>query len=327
MAKRTKLIIQIPCYNEEESLPSTFAALPRSVEGVDEVEVLVINDGSRDRTVEVARSLGVQHILDIPTNRGLAHGFCAGLMEAARLGADYVVNFDADNQYCADDIGKLLQPLLAGAADMVVGERPISTMTHFSPIKQKLQHFGSWIVQRLGGHQIKDAPSGFRALNRNAMIRMHVFNSYTYTHESLIAARELDLKVVGVPIRVNPGEQRPSRLVRSTYAYVKRSGAIILRTFLIYHPYKLLLRLALLFVVPALLLVARFFWHYAQGEGAGYVQSLVIAGMLMTLGLVTFMVAVVCDIMMVNRRLTQKLLEEFRRSELASGADASRPRL
>lgn len=322
MSKRTKLIIQIPCFNEEESLPATLAALPKSVEGVDDIEVLVINDGSSDRTVEVARSLGVHHVLDMPVNRGLAHGFCAGLMEAARLGADYVVNFDADNQYCADDIGKLLAPLIAGRADMVVGERPISTMAHFSPIKQKLQHLGSWLVQWLGGHQIKDAPSGFRALNRNAMIRMHVFNSYTYTHESLIAARELDLKVVGVPIRVNPGEQRPSRLVRSTFAYVKRSGAIILRTFLIYHPYKLLLRLAVLFMLPALVLVARFFWHYAAGEGAGYVQSLVIAGMLMTLGIVTFMVAVVCDIMMVNRRLTQKLLEEFRRAELAAGDPA-----
>jgi len=293
---------------------------------VDVVEVLVVNDGSVDRTVEVARGLGVDHVLDIPTNRGLAHGFCAGLMEAARLGADYVVNFDADNQYCADDIGALLKPLLAGRADMVVGERPITEMQHFSPIKQKLQHLGSWVVQRLGGHTIKDAPSGFRALNRSAMIRMHVFNSYTYTHESLIAARELDLKVVGVPIRVNPGEQRPSRLVRSTFHYVKRSSAIILRTFLIYNPYKLLLWLSALFALPAVVLVARFFLHYLAGQGAGYVQSLVIAGMLLTLGLVTFMVAVVCDIMMVNRRLTQKLLEEFRRNSLASATrDASGP--
>jgi glycosyltransferase involved in cell wall biosynthesis len=323
MNKRpTRLIIQIPCFNEEEALPETMSALPKTIEGADIVEILVVNDGSTDRTVEVARSLGAHYILDIPTNRGLAHTFSAGLMEAARLGADYLVNLDADNQYCADDIGKLLKPLAAGEADMVIGERPIADMEHFSSVKQKLQQIGSWVVQQLGGHGIKDAPSGFRALNRNAMIRMHIFNSYTYTLESLIAARELDLRVVGVPIRVNPGKQRPSRLVRSTFNYVKRSSAIILRTFLIYNPYKLLLWLSALFVLPAAVLVARFFFHYFAGEGSGYIQSLIIAGMLLTLGLMTFMVAVVCDIMMVNRRLTQKLLEEFRRSSLAAGDGA-----
>lgn len=318
----TKLIIQIPCFNEEEGLPDTLRALPAVIEGADVIEILVINDGSTDRTVEVARSLNVHHILDIPTNRGLAHTFSAGLVEAARLGADFVVNLDADNQYCADDIGKLLMPLIAGQADMVVGERPISEMQHFSPMKQKLQQWGSWVVQQLGGHGIKDAPSGFRALNRSAMIRLHIFNSYTYTHESLIAARELDLKVVGVPIRVNPGKQRPSRLVRSTFQYVRRSSAIILRTYLIYNPYKLLLWLSALFVLPSLILLGRFFYHYMGGEGAGYIQSLVIAGMLLTLGLGTFMIAVVCDIMMVNRRLTQKLLEEFRRNSLVLADDA-----
>ena len=322
-----KLIVQIPCFNEEEALPETVRSLPQSIAGAEIIEILVVNDGSTDRTVEVARALNVHHILDIPTNRGLAHTFSAGITEAARLGADYVVNLDADNQYCADDIGKLLEPLIAGQADMVVGERPISEMQHFSPLKQKLQQLGSWVVQQLGGHRIKDAPSGFRALNRNAMIRLHIFNSYTYTHESLIAARELDLKVVGVSIRVNPGKQRPSRLVRSTFQYVRRSGAIILRTYLIYNPYQLLLWMCALFVLPAVVLLARFFFHYISGQGAGYIQSLVIAGMLLMLGLGTFMVAVVCDIMMVNRRLTQKLLEELRRSSLAVRGDTSLSRV
>ena len=318
-----KLIIQIPCYNEEQALPETIAALPRSIPGIDEIEIMVINDGSRDQTVEVAKSLGVKHILDFPTNRGLAHGFCAGLIEAAHLGADYLVNFDADNQYCADDIEKLLKPLLAGDADMVVGERPISEMQHFSFMKRTLQRLGTWVVQQLGGHQIADAPSGFRALNLNAMIRLHVFNQYTYTHESLIAARELDLKVVGVPIRVNSGKQRPSRLVKNTFNYVKRSAGIIFRSYLIYNPYKPLLLLSAIFLTPAAFLVGRFLYHYAIGEGAGYIQSLVIAGMLLTIGLMSFMIAVVCDIMMVHRRLTQKLLEEFRRATVIDAKSRS----
>lgn len=309
----TRLVIQIPCFNEEESLPGTLSAVPKTIEGADSVEILVVNDGSTDRTVEIAKSLSVHHILDIPTNRGLAHAFSAGLMEAARLGADYLVNLDADNQYCADDISKLLKPLIVGKADMVIGERPIAEMEHFSPVKKMLQQVGSWVVQKLGGQGIKDAPSGFRALNRNAMHRLHIFNSYTHTLESLIAARELDLRVVGVPIRVNPGKQRPSRLVGSTFNYVKRSSAIILRTFLIYNPYKLLLWLAALFILPATMLVARFFLRYLAGDGSGHIQSLVIAGMLLTLGLTTFLVAVVCDIVMVNRRLLQKLLDESRR--------------
>jgi glycosyltransferase involved in cell wall biosynthesis len=314
---RPKLIIQIPCYNEEEALPETLAALPRQIEGVGSIEVLVVNDGSQDRTVEVAHSLGVHHVLDMPINRGLAHAFSAGIIEAAKLGADYVVNFDADNQYRADDIAKLLVPLMRGQADMTVGERPISEMEHFSWTKRKLQNFGSWIVKQLGGHQIKDAPSGFRALNRTAMIRLHVFNQYTYTHETLIAAGELDLKVKGVPIRVNPGHQRPSRLVKGTFNYVKRSGAIILRSYLIYHPYKLLVWLSAFFLLPAVILISRFLFYYFSGE-SGYVQSLLFASMLLMLGVMSFMVAVVCDIMMVNRRLTQKLLEEFRRYSLDS---------
>ena len=313
-----KLIIQIPCYNEEKDLPEAVAALPKRIEGIDAIEILVINDGSMDRTVEVARSLGVDHILDFPVNRGLAHGFSAGILEAARLGADFVVNFDADNQYCADDIPKLLAPLLQGRADMVVGERPIAEMEHFSFTKRKLQRFGSWVVQQLGGHGIQDAPSGFRAMNLNAMVRLHVFNPFTYTHESLIAAREQDLKVVGVPIRVNPGKQRKSRLIKSTWDYVMRSGGIILRSYLIYNPYKPLLRLAAIFIVPAAILVGRFLSYYFTGHGDGYIQSLVIASMLLAVGLVSIMVAIVCDLLMVNRRLAQKMLEESRRNAIAA---------
>jgi len=312
-----KLIIQIPCYNEESDLPQAVASLPTSIDGVDMIEILVINDGSTDRTVEVAKALGVNHILSFPINRGLAHGFCAGILECARLGANVVVNYDADSQYCADDIPKLIAPILSGSADIVVGERPISHMLHFSPVKRKLQRVGSWVVRRLGGHGIEDAPSGFRAMSLNAMVRLHVFNPFTYTHESLIAAREQNLKVVGVPIRVNPGIQRPSRLVKSTFDYVMRSGGIILRSYLIYNPYRLMVGLSGLFILPAILLLARFCYYYFIGQGSGYIQSLVIASMMLLIGVLSFLLAVVCDLLRVNRQLAQKMLEEFRRERIS----------
>jgi len=323
-AKAT-LIIQIFCYNNEESLAGTIAALPRVIEGIGVVEILVVNDGSTDRTVEVARSSGVHHILDIPANRGLAHAFCAGSIEAARLGADYLVNLDADDQYSTDDIRKLLKPLIHGQADMTVGERPIIEMGPFGILRRNLQRLESWLARRLGGHEIKDASSTFRAMNLNAMIRLHVFNQYTYTHESLIAARELDLKVIGVPIRVNADKQLPSRLPGSAFNYAKRSGAIGLRTCLIYNSYKPLIWVSALFMGTAVLLAGRSLYHYASGGGTGDVHSTVIVSMLLTLGLVSFMVAIASDIMMLNRRLTQKLLEAFRLSSLAESRSSKSP--
>ena len=307
-----KLIIQIPCLNEEESLPTTLEALPRTVEGIGRVEVLVINDGSTDRTVEVARRCGVEHVLDFKTNQGLAKAFAAGLLEAARLGADYVVNLDADNQYNAQDIPKLLEPLRAGRADIVVGERPIDQIEHFSPLKKVLQRFGSWVVRRLSITEVRDSPSGFRAFNRRAMLRLFIFNEHTYTHESLIAAGDADLKVVGVSIRVNPGEMRPSRLMKSSGQYVLVSGGTILRYYLLYNPRTIFIRLGVLSGLLGGFLMARFLYFYVTEGGQGHVQSLVVSSVLLTAGMLLFILAVFSDIMRINRKMMQKMLSEWR---------------
>jgi glycosyltransferase involved in cell wall biosynthesis len=307
-----RLIVQIPCLNEEESLPTTLAALPRSIEGVDTVEVMVINDGSTDRTVEVARSLGVEHILSFKTNQGLAKAFTAGLREAARLGADYVVNLDADNQYDARDIPKLIEPLREGRADIVVGERPIEAIRHFSFVKKKLQQAGSWVVRRLSKSNVRDSPSGFRAFNRKAMLRLFIFNEYTYTHESLIAAGDSDLKVVGVPIRVNPEVLRPSRLMKSTGRYVWISGRTILRFYLLYNPRTIFNSIGVLAGLLGAFLMVRFLYFYVIGDGAGHVQSVIVGGVFLTASMLSFILAVFSDIMRINRKLMQETLSELR---------------
>ncbi len=307
-----KLIVQIPCLNEEHALPATLAALPRSFRGIDQVEVLVISDGSTDRTVEVARNLGVEHILDFKTHRGLSRVFTAGLREAARLGADYLVNLDADNQYNAADIPKLLEPLLEGRADMVVGERPIQQIEDFSYLKKKLQRLGSWTVQHLSRTNVKDTPSGFRAFNRKAMLRLFVFNDYTYTQESLIAATDANLVVEGVPIRVNATVLRPSRLMKSTWQYVLQSASTILRFYLLYHPGPLFIGFGSVSSLLGAFLVGRFLYFYMTGDGDGHIQSLVIAGVLLTAGMLSFMLTVVSDIVRTNRKLLQEALWEMR---------------
>ena len=317
-----KLIIQIPCLNEEESLPATLEALPRTVEGIGRVEVLVINDGSTDRTVEVARRRGVEHVLDFKTNQGLAKAFTAGLLEAARLGADYVVNLDADNQYNAEDIPKLLEPLRAGRADITVGERPIDQIEHFSAWKKVLQRLGSWVVRRLSKTEVRDSPSGFRAFNRRAMLRLFIFNDHTYTHESLIAAADADLKVVGVPIRVNPGEMRPSRLMKSSGQYVLVSGGTILRYYLLYNPRTIFIRLGTVAGLLGVYLMVRFLYFYFTVGGQGHVQSLVVSSVLLTAGMLLFILAVFSDIMRINRKMMQNMFSEWR--EETYGAQAAR---
>jgi glycosyltransferase involved in cell wall biosynthesis len=312
-----KLIIQIPCYNEEASLPITIGAIPKKIEGVDTVEIMVINDGSIDNTVKVARALGIDHVLDIKQNKGLANAFLAGILEAAMLGADYVVNLDADNQYCADDIHLLLRPLISGEADMVVGERPIREIEDFSWLKKKLQIYGSGVISTLSNTSIRDTPSGFRALNRKAMLKLHIFNEYTYTHESLIAAVEAGLTLKGVSIRTNPGVLRESRLVKNNLSYVLKSALTILRFYFIYNPYPLFITISSLSGVAGLFLLVRFLYFYFIGLGDGWIQSLIIAGILIFISVFTLIAAIICDIARVNRKLLQKILYELRISLLA----------
>lgn len=312
-----KLIIQIPCYNEEQTLAITINAIPKTIEGVDKVEIMIINDGSKDKTVNVAHSLKVDHILDIKQNKGLANAFISGILEAARLGADYVVNLDADNQYCADDIPVLLKPLLSGEADMVVGERNIRNIENFSWLKKRFQIYGSGIISLLSNTNIKDTPSGFRALNRKAMLKLHIFNEYTYTHESLIAAVESGLALKGVSIRTNPEILRESRLVKNNFSYILKSGLTITRFYFIYNPYPLFITIASLTGTMGLFLLFRFLYFYFIGLGDGWIQSLIISGILIFISVFTLIAAIICDIARVNRKLLQKILYELRISLLS----------
>jgi glycosyltransferase involved in cell wall biosynthesis len=312
-----KLIIQIPCHNEESTLPVTIAAISRIIEGVTNVEIMIINDGSTDNTLTVARSMNVDHILDIKQNKGLANAFLSGIFEAARLGADYVVNLDADNQYCADDIPLLLEPLLLDQADMVVGERNINNIETFSWLKKKLQIYGSGVIRLLSNTNIRDTPSGFRALNRKAMLKLHIFNEYTYTHESLIAAVESGLAVKGVSIRTNPEVLRKSRLVKNNVTYILKSGFTVVRFYFIYNPYPLFISLSSLTGLMGLFLLFRFLYFYFIGLGDGWIQSLIISGILIFISVFTLIAAIICDIARVNRKLLQKILYELRVSLLS----------
>jgi glycosyltransferase involved in cell wall biosynthesis len=302
----TKLIIQIPCYNEERTLGITLSALPRQVPGVDQVEWLIINDGSRDRTVEVAKEFGVDHIVNFASNQGLARGFMAGLEACLRAGADIIVNTDADNQYCADDIPELIQPILQGQAEMVIGSRPIWDTKHFSVIKKLLQNFGSGMVRLASNTSVPDAPSGFRAFSRNAAMQLNVFNRYTYTLETIIQAGQKGIAIVSVPIRTNPN-LRKSRLVKSIPSYVFRSAMTILRIFMLYKPLRFFavlgsipLSLGTLIGVRWLLL---FFWVDSTRSRT---PSLILAAILILIGFQLWMFGLIADLMAANRRLLEE---------------------
>ena len=303
---RVKLIIQIPCYNEEESLPEALACLPREVPGVDVVEWLIINDGSKDRTVEVAKAHGVDHIVDLPVNMGLAHGFMAGLHRALAEGADIIVNTDADNQYNADDIPKLIQPILDREAQYVIGARPIPDIEHFSRTKRFLQRLGSRVVQIVSRTDVADAPSGFRALHRDVALRINVFDSYTYTLESIIQAGLSDFRIVSVPIRVN-GETRPSRLVKSIGDYVRRSMSSILKAFFVYKPGKTFFLLGLVPGILGLILTKRWLVLYFGGTDRAHVPSLVAAAVLLITGLLFWVAGLLGELFAINRRLLQDI--------------------
>ena len=306
-----KLIIQIPCLNEEETLPITLAALPKTVEGFEKVEWLIINDGSTDRTVEVARAHGVHHVVNFKRNQGLARAFVAGLEAALDHGADVIVNTDADNQYQADDIPKLVRPILDGSADIVIGARPIASISHFSPVKKLLQKFGSWVVRVASRTDVVDAPSGFRAFSREAAMRLNVFNDYTYTLETIIQAGQKNMAVFSVPVRVN-GELRPSRLVKSIPSYIKVSIFTILRILIVYKPFRFFMSLGLLLFSLGTALGLRFVYFYLAGDGAGHVQSLILTSILLGIGFQTMIVAFIADLFAVNRRLLEEVQYRLR---------------
>lgn len=314
-----KLIIQIPCLNEEATLAITLANLPRAVAGFERVEWLVIDDGSTDRTVEVARRGGVDHIVSLPTNQGLARAFMAGIEAALRLGADVIVNTDADNQYDARSIPDLVAPILARRALIVVGARPIEQIAHFSPIKKFLQRLGSWVVKQASGTVVADAPSGFRAIHRDAAVRMNVFNSYTYTLETIIQAGRNGIAIASVPVGVN-GDLRPSRLVRSIGSYVMRSILTVIRIFVLYKPLRFFLGLSALVALPAVVVIVRFLYHFAIGEGAGNIQSLVLAAGLLAVSGILAVGGILADLIATNRRLLEEIRERQLRAELQHAA-------
>jgi glycosyltransferase involved in cell wall biosynthesis len=309
-----KLVIQVPCYNEASTLPVTWACLPRELPGVGTIETLVINDGSTDETVAVATALGADHILDLRVNRGLAATFMAGIEYAFRLGADCVINLDADNQYDANDIPVLLASIQDGTADIVVGERPYDSIQHFSATKKRLQRLGSWLVSTLSHTTIRDTQSGYRAFNRKAMMSLVVHNPYTYTHESLIAAHDLGLRVVGVPIHVNPGALRPSRLMRSMFEYVYKSGFTIVRFYLLYNPYALLCYMSLLCALGAVIAAGAAISFYGVDRDLAVISAIVF-GTMVSLSVAAILAAMICDIVRINRRLLQRCLYEIREQQ------------
>ncbi len=302
-----KLVIQIPCYNEEKTLAVALSALPRQVPGFDAVEWLVIDDGSQDDTVAVAKENGVDHIIRHSRHQGLAKAFMTGLEACLRLGADVIVNTDADNQYDARDIPLLTAPILDRCAEVVVGARPIVAIRHFSPVKKILQLLGSWVVRVASNTDIPDAPSGFRAMSRDAAQRLIVFNNYTYTLETIIQAGQKNMAIISVPIRVN-GELRPSRLLKSTPSYIRQSIITIVRIFIIYKPFRFFCSIGLALFSAGAIIGLRFLYYYFLGNGNGHVQSLILAALLLGMGFQTILIAFVADLLAANR----KLLEEIR---------------
>jgi len=301
-----KLIIQIPCYNEAESLPVVLAALPRQVPGFDKVEWLIIDDGSQDDTIGAARKGGVDHIIRHTRNQGLAKAFMTGLEASLRLGAHVIVNTDADNQYQAEDIVLLTQPILQNSAELVIGARPISDIHHFSFFKKLLQKIGSWVVRVASKTHIEDAPSGFRAISREAAHQLMVFNNYTYTLETIIQAGQKNMAVVSVPIRVNES-LRPSRLIKSIPSYVRRSIITIVRIFIIYRPFLFFGSIGTTLFVTGFLIGSLFLWRYLNGYGAGHIQSLILAAVLLILGFQTLLIAFVADLLSANRKLLENI--------------------
>lgn len=310
-----KLLIQIPCFNEEASLPATLAALPRTVAGFERVEWLIIDDGSTDRTVEVARAAGVDHIVRLPHNQGLARAFMAGIEASLKAGADVIVNTDADGQYDAASIPALVAPILEGRAQIVVGERPIMAVREFSLVKKLLQRLGSAVVKIASNTRVPDAPSGFRAFHSEAALRLCVFSDYTYTLETIIQAGRKNIAITSVPVGVHP-VARPSRLVKSIPSYVRRSLLTIARIFILYKPLRFFLWVGTLVLLPGIAIGVRFVLKYLAGDGAGNVQSLILASILIVTAVVIYAAGIITDLTAANRTLLEEVRMRLLRAEV-----------
>ena len=310
-----KLIVQIPCYNEEETLPQTVADIPRNIPGIDTVEILIIDDGCNDRTVEVAKELGVDHIFSNTTNQGLARTFRRGLDECLRLGADIIVNTDGDNQYAGKDIPKLIQPILNHQAEIVVGDRQTAQIAHFSPVKKTLQWLGSSVVRKLSGVQVPDAVSGFRAISRKAAIRLNIVSTFRYTIEMLIQAGNKQMAVAHITVETNP-QTRESRLYSSTLKFVGFQLINMIRMYAMYRALKVFVYIGTVLSVIGILPILRFLLFYFSGEGAGHIQSLILGGVFLSMGFIAYLVGLVADLISNNRQLVEMTLERAKRAEL-----------
>ena len=313
-----KLIIQIPCYNEEKNLHITINDLPKKIDGIDEIEILIINDGSSDKTVEIAKKIGVNHIVNFKRNKGLAYGFMAGIDACLHLGADIIVNTDADNQYCGEDIKKLVKPIVEGKTDIVIGERPINHTKHFSWLKKQFQHIGSFVVRKASNSTIPDAPSGFRAYSRDAALRLNVINQYTYTLETIIQAGHQRIAMMSVPIKTN-AELRKSRLFKSMWGYMKISTGVIIRSFIMYRPIYFFGIIGTILFIAGLLLGIRFMILGFKG----HVQSLILASILMLLGVQTIFMGLQADIIAANRKILEDIQYRIRKIDCSKKENLS----
>ena len=310
----TKLIIQIPCYNEEETLLTTLNDLPKSIEGIDSIEVLVIDDGSTDKSAQIAKEWGAS-VVSVKPNKGLANAFRVGLQEALMHNADIIVNTDADNQYCADDISSLVAPILASSADIVIGARNILAIKEFSPLKKLFQKLGSAVLRLLSSTPVEDAPSGFRAFSKEAALKLNIFDNYTYTMETLLQANAKGLKIASVPIRVN-NKLRDSKLVKNIFDYIFKSMKTTIRMFIVYRPFRFFISLATILGILGLAIVIRFLYYFSLGDGNGHVQSLIFAAVFLISAVQLGIIAILGDLLSINRRLIEDVQTRLKRLEL-----------